>query len=113
MKKMLVVSAALLGAALWLSGPALAGCKGGCPCGIEGAEKAVANTSDGVTITITAKDPAVVKKIQEAAAKMKEGCCKPGCKCPKCAKKAKCTGKPGCKCPKCAAHKGAQPEEKK
>ncbi len=93
MNKTAFVAAALLGAALWIAGPAVAGgCKGGCPCQIKGAEKTVTNTAEGVTITITAKDPAVVKQIQEAAAKMKEGgCekCKPGCKCPKCAKKAK------------------------
>ena len=102
MKKTAFVVAALLGAALWLSGPALAGGKCGCPCQIKGAEKAVVNTPDGVTITITAKDPAVVKQIQEAAAKMKEGGCE------------KCTHKPGCKCKKCAVkHQGGKPEEKK
>jgi TusA-related sulfurtransferase len=102
MRKMLFVGAALLGAALWLSGPALAGGKCGCPCGVKGAEKAVTNTDNGVTITITSKDPAVVKKIQDAAAKMKEGGCE------------KCTHKPGCKCKKCAAkQQGGKPEEKK
>ena len=64
MRKRLFVVAALACAALWLSGPALAGCKCGCPCQILGAEKAVTNTADGVSITITAKDPAVAGRLE-------------------------------------------------
>lgn len=119
-KTMLLAGAAVLAVVLWLPRAVEANCghcdkdkavkaHSSCPCQIEGAEKTVVNTADGVTITITAKDPAVVKKIQEAMAKMKEGgCekCKAGCKCPKCAKKAKCTGKPDCKCPHCAKKGG-------
>jgi len=111
MKKMLLLAgAAALAVVLWMPRAVEASCGHcdkdkavkahcSCPCQIEGAEKTVVNTADGVTITITAKDPAVVKKIQEAMAKMKDGGCD---KCPKCAKKAKCTGKPDCKCPHCA-----------
>lgn len=129
-KTLLLAGAAVLAVVLWMPRAVQANCghcdkdkaKGKvhctCPCRIEGAVKTVANTADGVTITITAKDPAVVKQIQEAAAKMKDGGCakctgKPDCKCAKCAKHAKCTGKPDCKCPKCAAKSGAQPEERK
>lgn len=115
MKKMLLLAgAAVLAVVLWMPRIAQANCghcdkdKGACLCQIEGAEKTVTNTADGVTIAFTAKDPVVIKKIQEAAAKMKEGCgkCKAGCKCPKCARKAKCTGKPDCKCPHCAKKGG-------
>jgi TusA-related sulfurtransferase len=41
-----------------------------CPMMVEGARVLVANLSDGVTIRITAKDPAVVKRIQAAASEM-------------------------------------------
>jgi hypothetical protein len=36
-------------------------------------EKTFTNTKDGVTITLSAKSPETVKKIQDWAAKMKEG----------------------------------------
>lgn len=78
-------------------------CKGGCPMGVKGAQTVVENTADGVTIRITAKDPAAIKKIQESAAahakmaasgKMAH---KAGWVCPMgCAH----SDKPG-KCPKC------------
>jgi len=41
-----------------------------CPMMIEGAVVQVANVENGVTIHITAQDPATVKKIQTAAAEM-------------------------------------------
>jgi hypothetical protein len=111
---MLSAGVAALAVGLWMPRAAEANCghcdkmkAHACICQIEGVEKVVANTPDGVTVTFTAQDPAVVKKLQEAAAKLKDCACgkcagKPGCKCPKCAKKAKCTGKPDCKCPHCA-----------
>lgn len=94
-----------------------------CPVKIEGAEVKVVNTDNGVTIHVTAKDPKVVDKIQEAAISMMEkGSCQkhkgkeagyicpmgaecykgPGTKnglCPKCGMKLK-MKKPekGCKC---------------
>lgn len=47
-----------------------------CPAKVEGAEVSVANTADGVTITIKGKDAEAVKKIQETGAKMAKGeCC--------------------------------------
>lgn len=73
-------------------------CCMGCPTHMEGAEVSVANIAEGVTVTITTKDAAKVKELQEKAAKhfaKKEkggayvcpmGCAtsdKPG-KCPKC-----------------------------
>lgn len=39
-----------------------------CPKKMEGVEKTVANTADGVAMTLTAKDPAQVAKLQELAA---------------------------------------------
>jgi hypothetical protein len=118
MRKMLLAGAAVLAVVLWLPRAAEANCGHcdkdkvrACICQIEGVEKAVANTAAGVTVTFTAKDPAVVKKLQEAAANMKDCACgkctgKAGCKCSKCAKKGKCTGKPDCKCPHCARKGG-------
>jgi hypothetical protein len=44
-----------------------------CPSAIEGAQTKVTNTADGVTVTVSAKDAAAVKLIQEAAAKMAQG----------------------------------------
>ena len=50
--------------------------KAKCPAKVEGAEVSVANTADGVTITIKGKDAEAVKKIQETGAKMAKGeCC--------------------------------------
>jgi hypothetical protein len=50
--------------------------KASCPAKVEGAEIAVTNTAEGVTIVIKAKDGEAVKKIQEAGAKMAKGeCC--------------------------------------
>lgn len=89
------------------------GCKGDCPSQIAGAEVAVENSADGVVIRITAKDAAVVKKIQDkAAGHFKKGgqcpyskdgakghdCkeCKEGKKCEQCA-----AGKKDHKCPEC------------
>ncbi len=47
-----------------------------CPAKVEGAEVSVANTAEGVTITIKAKDAEAIKKIQETGAKMAKGeCC--------------------------------------
>lgn len=83
------------------------GMKGGmtCPMAVEGAESQVANTADGITITITAKDPEAVKKIQEAAAAhVSDGkfvcCCmgKQGKKGHKCGQGCGCDGKKGAKC---------------
>ena len=49
-----------------------------CPMMIEGAQVQVSNVEQGVTIHITAEDPASIKKIQAAAAEhaagKKEGC---------------------------------------
>ncbi|MFA5138255.1 MAG: hypothetical protein WC728_03400 [Elusimicrobiota bacterium] len=39
-----------------------------CPMKMEGVEAQVANTAAGVTITLTAKDPETVKKLQAAVA---------------------------------------------
>jgi len=44
-----------------------------CPMMMKDVEKTFANTKDGVTITLSAKSPEAVKKIQDWAAKMKEG----------------------------------------
>ncbi|MBI5209526.1 MAG: hypothetical protein HY927_06065 [Elusimicrobia bacterium] len=44
-----------------------------CPMKVDGAQAKVVNTADGVTITITSKDPETVKKIQESAAKAAAG----------------------------------------
>ena len=44
-----------------------------CPCHLKGAEVKVVNIEDGVTITITAKDKAAVKEIQEAAVNFGKG----------------------------------------
>ena len=84
-------------------------CKGGCPSGVEGAQTVVENTADGVAVHITAKDPAAIKKIQEAAAehfKMtasgKCADCKKGKPCAKCAGKH--AHKAGWVCPMGCAH---------
>lgn len=86
-------------------------CKGSCPSKIEGAQTVVENTADGVAVHITAKDPAAVKKIQEAAAehfKMaasgKCAECAKGKKCAKCAAKDKAAHKAGWVCPMGCAH---------
>jgi YHS domain-containing protein len=44
-----------------------------CPMMMKDVEKTFTNTKDGVTITLSAKSPETVKKIQDWAAKMKEG----------------------------------------
>jgi YHS domain-containing protein len=51
-----------------------AGMPGGmeCPMMMEGVDKKVVNTKDGVTVTLTSKDPETVKKLQEHLAKMKD-----------------------------------------
>lgn len=79
-------------------GAAAKSCGMDCPTHMEGADVSVANIANGVTVTITTKDAAKVKELQEKAAKhfaKKEkaagwicpmGCAasdKPG-KCPKC-----------------------------
>ncbi|MBI5624323.1 MAG: hypothetical protein HY924_11135 [Elusimicrobia bacterium] len=43
-----------------------------CPYKVPGAEVKVINIDNGVTITITAKEPAAVKQIQEAAANVSQ-----------------------------------------
>ncbi|HTM19230.1 MAG TPA: hypothetical protein VL172_01940, partial [Kofleriaceae bacterium] len=43
-----------------------------CPSAVTGAETKVAKTKDAVTVTITAKDPAAVKDIQDRAKKVVE-----------------------------------------
>lgn len=102
----LTVGTVLLTAAL-LSAQAGAGKKGHscsmkgggcCPMAVEGADVQLANVANGVTITITAKDPEAVKKIQENAAKhVKDGkfvCdCKGGKKGKKCADGTDCDKK--------------------
>lgn len=40
-----------------------------CPTAVPGAKTEVQNTSDGIKVTVTGKDPATVRKIQEASAK--------------------------------------------
>lgn len=94
---------------LAISARAEKGCCGGCPMKVEGAQTIVENTADGVAIHVTAKDPAAVKKIQEAAAshaKMasshKCADCKKGHACAKCA--AKHEHKAGWVCPMGCAH---------
>ena len=44
-------------------------CEMGCPTHMAGAEVSVANIANGVTVTITTKDAAKVKELQEKAAK--------------------------------------------
>jgi YHS domain-containing protein len=44
-----------------------------CPMMMKDVEKTFTNTKDGVTITLSAKSPETVKKVQDWAAKMKEG----------------------------------------
>ncbi|MBI5240910.1 MAG: hypothetical protein HY926_10595 [Elusimicrobia bacterium] len=112
MRKMLLLAgAAALAVVLWMPRAVQANCghcdkdkahakAHSCLCKIAGAEKTVTNTPDGVAITFTSKDPAVVKQLQESAAKMKEGGCE------------KCTHKGDCKCPKCAK-KAAKAETKR
>lgn len=106
-KTLLAFSFLVLTASLARAG--CAGCKGDCPSMVEGAATVVENTADGVAIHVTAKDPAAVKKIQEAAAehfaKNPSGrClkCKKDHKCPKCA--AKHGGKGRWVCPMGCAH---------
>lgn len=48
-----------------------------CPMMLEGADVEITNIKNGVMVKITSKDPAVVKKIQEQTAKMKEHSSKP------------------------------------
>jgi TusA-related sulfurtransferase len=50
---------------------------GGCPCAmkVKGAKTEVKNIENGITVTITAADPAAVKEIQEKGAKMSAGGC--------------------------------------
>jgi len=43
-----------------------------CPMILDGVERKVENTKDGVIITLTSKDPETVKKIQDRLAKMKD-----------------------------------------
>jgi len=90
-------------------------CKGGCPSQIEGASVAVENSAEGVIVRITAKDPAAIKKIQDAAAEhFKKGAacpdCKDGKKCAKCKEGKKAHAckacKEGKKCAKCAGKDG-------
>ncbi len=50
------------------------GCCANCPMMGKDVEKKVENRPDGVTVTLTSKDPETVKKIQEHAAKMAAGC---------------------------------------
>jgi len=52
------------------------GCCADCPMMDKEVEKKVENTSDGVTVKITSKNPETVKKIQEHVAKMGECCAK-------------------------------------
>ncbi|MDA8131116.1 MAG: heavy metal-binding domain-containing protein [Elusimicrobia bacterium] len=40
-----------------------------CPTAVPGAKTDVQNTSDGIKVTVTGKDPVTVRKIQEASAK--------------------------------------------
>lgn len=47
-----------------------------CPMHMEGVEKKVENTADGITITITSKDKAVVEKLQAHAKDEGGECCK-------------------------------------
>jgi len=94
----LCAAAILTSAALWTGAQAGPGKKGhACPMNgghamLEGADVQLANIEAGVTLTVTSKDPAVAKKIQEAAAahvkdgkwtSPKKGCKghKPGCRC--------------------------------
>ena len=55
--------------------------KMGCVCMMEGVKREVANTANGVTITLTAEKAGVVKALQEklakcpVGAKMGQGCC--------------------------------------
>lgn len=77
-----------------------------CPSHVKGAETKVTNTEDGVTISITARDKAVVKQIQEAAVHMGKG----GHECKDCEAKAKGANKDGKKalyqCPMKGCYKG-------
>jgi hypothetical protein len=66
----------------------------GCLCCVTGAVYAAQNTPDGVVLTITAKDPAAVKKIQDNAQKLAAG--KGACANPN---EAAC-------CPVCGTHMG-------
>ena len=75
-------------------------CAGGCPTEMEGTDTVVANTADGVTVTISTKDPAKVKKLQDMAAKhftKKEKAAAGKWSCPM---DHTTSDKPG-KCPKC------------
>jgi len=62
----------------------------GCPMMMEGVDRKVENTKDGVIVTLTSKNPEMVKKLQDHMAKMKEmmsgkikdeaaACACPGC----------------------------------
>jgi YHS domain-containing protein len=53
----------------------------GCPMMMKDLEIKVENTKDGVTVTMTSKNPETVKMIQDHAAKMKD-CCKAKEGCP-------------------------------
>lgn len=54
-------------------------CMENCLNMMKDVDKKIANTKDGVIITLTSKNADTVKKIQEHAANMKEGqCCKMG-----------------------------------
>lgn len=86
-------------------------CGGACPTEVKGADIKVVNTENGVTVSITAKDPAAVKKIQEmAAAHFAKKDAKSGTKAAKwvCPMNDYEGDKPG-KCPKC----GMELKEKK
>lgn len=74
MKKLLLVSIALAVIVVFAAS-AVAG-EGGCPCPmkVKGAKTEVKNIDNGITVTITASDPAAVKEIQEKGAKMSGGC---------------------------------------
>ena len=111
-KAMMFVGAAVLALVLWLPSAATAKCSdcdkeqgkahGMCLFKVKGAETVVTNTDNGATITITAKDPEIIKQIQAAAAKHMN----PETK--KCCAKDK-----DCDCPKCKAKRDKAKEEAK
>ena len=103
MKKLMLVALALF-VLVAFSASAGADCK--CPAMVKGAKVEVKNVEKGVTITITADDPAAVKEIQDkgAAIGAAGGCpCKKGdaagCPCAKGDCGGKGQGKAEGKCP--------------
>jgi len=46
-----------------------------CPLCVKGTVIAVTNTKDGISIMVTAKDPAAIKEIQDKAGNLSKGCC--------------------------------------